>query len=29
MDSFHTDVQVLDDQQELINNSSVRTQDVV
>ena len=28
MDSFHTDVQVLDDQLEFIYNSSVRKQDV-
>ena len=28
LDPLHTDVQVLDDQQELIYNSSVRTQDV-
>ena len=29
MDPFQTDVQVLDDQLELIYNSSVRTQDAV
>ena len=29
MDSLHTDVQVLGDQQKIIDNSSVRTQDAV